>query len=238
MKSLMLLLAGAFCAFSCLTAEGSAQSTTLTFDDPENLGVTVEGRLVWNRVGGGHFFCDDASGDGYIHFGGPVTVHSFQMNAMPWLAYAGGGDVGSVDIGAYDANGLLAWSGTADLSSSLAWNQWLTVAVEADNITTLKFLAPAGAPHFNVFWPSIDNLAITQVPEPTILSLLGVGTAAWILRRRKGDYFRGELGVTNTANPVWLTITNLAVLNNGSNPDLVTNTIGKTFVTKTPAAFY
>jgi RHS repeat-associated protein len=55
---------------------------------------------------------------------------------------------------------------------------------------------------------------------------------------RKGDYFRGELAVTNTANPVWLTITNLAVLNNGSNPDIVTNAIGRTFVSQTPELFY
>jgi RHS repeat-associated protein len=55
---------------------------------------------------------------------------------------------------------------------------------------------------------------------------------------RKGDYFRGELAVTNTANPVWLTITNLAVLNNGSNPDIVTNAIGRTFVPQTPELFY
>lgn len=187
MKSFMLLFAGVFCALSWLAPKGTAQAASLTFDDPENLGVTVEGRLVWNMVGGGHFFFDDYLGDGNIHFGGPVTVHSFQMNAMPWLAYAGGGDVGSVDIVAYDANGLQAWSGTADLSNYRAWNQWLNVEVEVDNIKTLKFLAPGGAPHFNGFWPSIDNVEITQVPEPTILSLLGVGTAAWwLLRRRSG----------------------------------------------------
>jgi hypothetical protein len=44
--------------------------------------------------------------------------------------------------------------------------------------------------------------------------------------------------VTNTANPVWLTITNLAVLNDGSNPDIVTNAIGRTFVPQTPELFY
>jgi RHS repeat-associated protein len=55
---------------------------------------------------------------------------------------------------------------------------------------------------------------------------------------RKGDYFRGELAVTNTANPVWLTITNLAVLNNGSNPDIVTNATGRTFVPQTQELFY
>jgi hypothetical protein len=41
----------------------------------------------------------------------------------------------------------------------------------------------------------------------------------------------------NTANPVWLTITNLAVLQDGSNPDIVSNTIGRTFEAKTPENF-
>lgn len=36
---------------------------------------------------------------------------------------------------------------------------------------------------------------------------------------------------------MWLTITNLAVLNNGNNPDIVTNTIGQTFVPKTAENF-
>ncbi len=47
---------------------------------------------------------------------------------------------------------------------------------------------------------------------------------------RKGEYFRGEVAVDNTSGPVWRAITNLAVLNNGSNPDIVTNVVGNTLV--------
>jgi hypothetical protein len=55
---------------------------------------------------------------------------------------------------------------------------------------------------------------------------------------RKGDYFRGELAATNIATALWLSITNLAVLNDGNNPDIVTNTVGKTFVAQTTEVFY
>ncbi|MCW5551781.1 MAG: RHS repeat-associated core domain-containing protein [Verrucomicrobiae bacterium] len=54
---------------------------------------------------------------------------------------------------------------------------------------------------------------------------------------RKGEYFRGELYANNATGAVWLTITNVAVLNNGANPDIVTNTVGRTFVPKTAETF-
>ncbi len=54
---------------------------------------------------------------------------------------------------------------------------------------------------------------------------------------RKGEYFRGELYANNTTGAVWLTITNVAVLNNGANPDIVTNQTGKVLLSKTPETF-
>jgi RHS repeat-associated protein len=54
---------------------------------------------------------------------------------------------------------------------------------------------------------------------------------------RKGEYFRGELYANNSTGAVWLTITNVAVLNNGANPDLVTNVTGKVALSKTPEVF-
>lgn len=54
---------------------------------------------------------------------------------------------------------------------------------------------------------------------------------------RKGEYFRGELYANNSTGAVWLTITNVAVLNNGGNPDLVTNTSGRVYVPKTAETF-
>ena len=54
---------------------------------------------------------------------------------------------------------------------------------------------------------------------------------------RKREYFRGELYAKNATGAVWLTITNVAVLNNGANPDMVTNVTGKVLLAKTPETF-
>jgi RHS repeat-associated protein len=54
---------------------------------------------------------------------------------------------------------------------------------------------------------------------------------------RKGEYFRGELMVANVTGPAWQALTNLAVLNNGANPDIVSNVTGNVFVPKTPEPF-
>ncbi len=54
---------------------------------------------------------------------------------------------------------------------------------------------------------------------------------------RKGQYFEGELWLNNVGGAFYTTITNLAVLNNGSNPDIVTNNAGNVFVAKTPEGF-
>ncbi len=54
---------------------------------------------------------------------------------------------------------------------------------------------------------------------------------------RKGQYFDGELWLNNVGGAFYTTITNLAVLNNGSNPDIVTNIAGNVFVAKTPEPF-
>jgi YD repeat-containing protein len=54
---------------------------------------------------------------------------------------------------------------------------------------------------------------------------------------RKSDYFRVELSLMNTSAPVWLSITNLAVLANGSNPDIVSNKVGGLFIPQSPEAF-
>jgi RHS repeat-associated protein len=53
---------------------------------------------------------------------------------------------------------------------------------------------------------------------------------------RKGEYFFGELAVTNTNAPVWLTITNIAVLNTTTN-DIITNRVGSALVGQTPEVF-
>ncbi|MEI6780001.1 MAG: TIGR02269 family lipoprotein [Verrucomicrobiota bacterium] len=54
---------------------------------------------------------------------------------------------------------------------------------------------------------------------------------------RHGEYFSGEVSVTNGVGPIWVTITNLAVLNNGTNLDKVTSNVGNVLVAPTPESF-
>jgi len=54
---------------------------------------------------------------------------------------------------------------------------------------------------------------------------------------RKGEFYRGELPVTNSLQPLWFTVTNLAVLNNGTNADIVTNAVENDFFAKDPESF-
>lgn len=53
----------------------------------------------------------------------------------------------------------------------------------------------------------------------------------------QGEYFWGEVPLSNNAAPVWMTLTNIGVLNNGTNADIVTTDIGSVLLPKTPEAF-
>jgi RHS repeat-associated protein len=54
---------------------------------------------------------------------------------------------------------------------------------------------------------------------------------------RQGNYFWDELAVSNTTSPLWLALTNLAVLNNGTNADIIGTNQGNVFVKQTPEVF-
>jgi YD repeat-containing protein len=54
---------------------------------------------------------------------------------------------------------------------------------------------------------------------------------------RKGDYFRDELPVSNASSSVYVALTNLVILPDGSNPDIATNHNGNVFVSATPEIF-
>src|SRR6266404_4150111 len=60
----------------------------------------------------------------------------------------------------------------------------------------------------------------------------------WAQTSRKGEYYRGELAVNNSTGALWLTITNLAVLPNGTNADIITNSIGSAFMAQTRESFF
>ena len=55
---------------------------------------------------------------------------------------------------------------------------------------------------------------------------------------RKDDYFRAELTVDNSAAPLWQGITNVAVIPQGTNADIVTNITGNVLVAKFNEPFF
>ena len=54
---------------------------------------------------------------------------------------------------------------------------------------------------------------------------------------RHGEYYEGELALNNSTGALFLTITNLAILNDGTNADISTSLRGNLFVPKDPEQF-
>src|SRR5207244_232544 len=54
---------------------------------------------------------------------------------------------------------------------------------------------------------------------------------------RKGDYFRNNLLLDNSGGALYQSITNIGVINNGTNADTVTNITGNLLIPKTPETF-
>lgn len=54
---------------------------------------------------------------------------------------------------------------------------------------------------------------------------------------RSGDYFRKELAIDNSGAAVNQAVTNLAVLNNGTNADIIATNVGTLFLAKNPEVF-
>jgi len=54
---------------------------------------------------------------------------------------------------------------------------------------------------------------------------------------RNGDYFRKELAIDNSSAAVNQAVTNLAVLNNGTNADIIATNVGTLFLARNPEVF-
>ncbi len=54
---------------------------------------------------------------------------------------------------------------------------------------------------------------------------------------RQGNYFADEVPVTNTSAAIYQSLTNLAVLNNGTNADITVTNLGSVLIPQTPEAF-
>jgi RHS repeat-associated protein len=59
----------------------------------------------------------------------------------------------------------------------------------------------------------------------------------WAPTIRHADYYRGELPVNNSTGALWLAITNLAILGNGTSADINTNIVGNLFLPKNQEIF-
>src|SRR5262245_38775597 len=83
---------------------------------------------------------------------------------------------------------------------------------------------------------TVNNLnQYTQRTVPASVDVIGTATNAATVTvnntptYRKGDYFRVGLTIDNSASAVYQGITNIAVLNNGTNADIITNITGNLF---------
>src|SRR5258706_2289814 len=81
------------------------------------------------------------------------------------------------------------------------------------------------------------NLNVIGSANSNATVSLWTDNGAYAPTLRKGTYFQGELSVDNSTNPLWLTITNVAVVTNGASPDIITNTIGIAFLPQTAESF-
>jgi hypothetical protein len=82
------------------------------------------------------------------------------MTGIPWDGYSGG-NIGRIDI--HFLNGTtVIYARTINLTGYTTWTNWLTIAINKGNITTIKFDAPGIPPWNNGFWPAIDDLEINN----------------------------------------------------------------------------
>ena len=83
----------------------------------------------------------------------------------------------------------------------------------------------------------------TRRTVPGRLDVLGSATNTSVVSvnnqraYRKSDYYRKELLADNSAGAVYQSLTNIGVINNGTNADTVTNITGSLFLPQTPETF-
>jgi RHS repeat-associated protein len=80
-------------------------------------------------------------------------------------------------------------------------------------------------------------LAITGSAGSNATVTLWGSQGGYARTERHGQYFHGELPVTNAGGAVWVTVTNLAVMQNGTNADYVASSMGNDLIAQHPENF-
>ena len=188
---------------------GSAQATTVTFED---VAIADGNPNFATDVTSGGFFFDTATNHSHITngdqfasngthflgldaFGGPTTM----------ISAVGGGPFGfnSIDVGEWSFGGGTLWARHVVVTGNLFGGGTVSRTLDLNGI----FDGPGGVADFQTFafdasWTNlssvvlqgtggdpgnyfgIDNVVVNAVPEPGTLTLLGLGSAYLIRRRR------------------------------------------------------
>ncbi len=112
------------------------------------------------------------------------------------------------------------------------------------NRTSAQF---GGDQHGNGLLPAtytadLDN-RYSQRTIPSAVDIIGVATNNATVSvnnlptSRHGTFYRAELGLNNSTSSVFQSVTNLAVLNQGTNADIITNITGNVYVPQNPESF-
>jgi len=100
----------------------------------------------------------------------------------------------------------------------------------------------SGQPHTANYWNNtLNQITHREVPGFAGVSGTATNTATVTVNLtatdRHGDYWWGEAPATNTNTPVWLGVTNIGVLQDSGNPDIIATNIGHVRVAKAAEAF-
>jgi RHS repeat-associated protein len=176
--------------------------------------------------------------------GQPPVAFNYQYNSASQRTNATTAD-GSFWVYQYDALGQVIYG-------IKYWSDGTVVAGQQfgyvfDDIGNRKRAVAGGDQNeLNWHWANYNVNSLNQYIRrsvPPYVNILGSAnsnatvTVNNQIAYRKGDYYRAELNVINSTGALWLTVTNLAVLNSGTNADIVATNMGNVYLPTTPESF-
>ena len=101
---------------------------------------------------------------------------------------------------------------------------------------TNQYTSRTVPPYVDVLGTAASNATVTAWGDK-VLPIVPSDPTNWVRTLRQGEYWRAEAPINNSTGAVWLTLTNLAVLNDGTNADIVSSVTGRVLVVKSPESF-